>query len=122
MHGAACVGLAGWITFGVGIAAHHSVLPYDNTQPTTITGTVTRLVWQNPHTYVYVDVDTGDRVEQWVIESEGASLLARLGWQKDTLAAGDRITSVGGRANNGATRMRCQTIETADGQRLRCFP
>ena len=32
-------------------------------------------------------------------------LLARLGWQKDTLEPGDHVTSIGGRAKSGATTM-----------------
>ena len=105
------------------LSAHHSVLPFDGTRPTTITGVVTSVVWQNPHIHISLDVtdDRGD-VERWGIESEGPRLLGRLGWSEDSVKVGDLVTSVGARARSGARLMRCKTIETADGRRLPCFP
>lgn len=122
MRGIACAGLAWWVAAAAAAGAHHSILPYDNTRPTTVTGTVTRLVWQNPHTYVYLDVRARDGLERWVVESEGESVLERLGWRKEALAVGDRVTVTGGRTRSGETRMRCRTIEAADGTLLPCFP
>jgi hypothetical protein len=115
-------GLA-WLAPAPPLSAHHSVLPFDGTRPTTITGVVTRIVWQNPHTHISLDV-TDDRggVERWGIESEGPRLLGRLGWTEESVTVGDLVTSVGARARSGERLMRCKTIETADGRRLPCFP
>src|SRR5262245_39678378 len=65
---------------------HHSTLPFDGEHPTTISGNVTKFAWQNPHTYIYVDVKTSSgAIQHWTIESESPNLLARLGWSKDLL-------------------------------------
>ena len=39
-----------------GALAHHSVLPFDDAHGTVVTGTVTRFLWQNPHTLVALEV------------------------------------------------------------------
>ena len=114
----ACLGLCTATAFG-----HHSTLPYDGDHPTTIRGIVTRFEWRNPHTYIYVDARNADGViEHWTIESESPNLLSRLGWTKDSMRAGDWITSLGGRAKSGATSMRCKWVEVDKEHKLPCFP
>ena len=116
-----------WVGLGLVVAAlpltaHHSVLPFDGSTPTTVTGAVTRVLWQNPHAYVSLDV-RGDRgTERWTIESEAPVVLERLGWTKDLLAIGDVITTTGARARDGRPLMRCAFVELAKGRRLPCFP
>jgi hypothetical protein len=97
-------------------AAHHSVLPFDGVTKTTIEGTVARLLWQNPHTFVAVDVGA----HRWTIESEGASILQRLGWTSESLTVGDAVTVTGARARDGRRLMRCHTIKT-HARELPCF-
>src|SRR5690606_36157399 len=82
--------------------AHHSVLPYDNARGLELAGTVAGTVWQNPHTYIYVEVagDSGE-VQRWTVESEGASVLRRLGWSAESLPRGARIEVVGAPARDG---------------------
>jgi hypothetical protein len=101
--------------------AHHSVLAYDGGTPTTITGTVAKVLWQNPHAYIDLDVTTGGTRARWIIENEGPVALERLGWTKTTLKPGDVITITGARARDGATRMRCASVTLAGGRQLPCF-
>jgi hypothetical protein len=101
------------------VVAHHSVLPFDGTTATIIEGTVTQVVWQNPHTMLSVDTVTGGT---WTIESEGSTVLMRLGWTSGSVKMGDRVTVVGARAKDGRHLMRCKTITLADGRALLCFP
>jgi len=102
-------------------AAHHSVLAYDGTAPTTITGTVVKVLWQNPHAYIDLDVAANGTATRWIVENEGPVALERLGWTKSTLTAGDVITITGARARDGGPRMRCATVQLADARRLPCF-
>ena len=105
------------------LLAHHSILPFDGTHPTTLTGVVTKFEWLSPHTYIYMDVrNEKDNVERWAIESESPILLQRLGWTKDSMKPGDRITITGGRARNGARIVRCKVVELTGGRKLPCFP
>ena len=103
--------------------AHHSTTGFDGTQPATVTGVVTRLAWQNPHTTIDLDVaDEKGNIEKWTIESESLYILQRLGWTKDLIKPGQQIRSIGGRAKNGSYIMRCKTVELSDGRKLPCFP
>jgi hypothetical protein len=101
---------------------HHSVLPFDGTVATTLEGTVTGVLWQNPHALIRLEA-RADRgaVERWTIESEGATELTRLGWTADTVKAGSQIRTTGARARDGRRMLRCQTITLDDGRRLACF-
>jgi hypothetical protein len=73
--------------------AHHSFAPFDLTQEKTITGTVSRFEWTNPHSWIFVDVpnDKGG-VDSWAIEGMSPNYLARRGWTKTTVKPGDTIT------------------------------
>jgi hypothetical protein len=101
---------------------HHSVLPFDGTRGITFSGTVTRFLWQNPHTLIALDVSRPDgAVEHWMIESESPRILERLGWSDRSLEVGVHVTVEGAAAKDGSLVMRCRAIELGDGRRLPCF-
>ena len=51
----ACAGLAAAISLPV--SAHHSfAAEFDANKPVTLNGAVTKVEWQNPHIWVYLDV------------------------------------------------------------------
>ena len=78
---------------GVTVRAHHSFAPYDLTAEKTITGTVNRFEWTNPHSWIWVDVPNGKGgVDTWGVEGMSPNYLARRGWTKSTLKFGDKIT------------------------------
>ena len=42
-------------------AAHHSfAAEYDADRPVTLTGSVTKMAWINPHSWIYIDVKKAD--------------------------------------------------------------
>ena len=114
--------LACLLLAGVAVKAHHSVLGFDGTRPVTVRGVVSDVVWGNPHTYIAVDVADGGAPGRWVIESEGAVVLQRLGWSKTSVRKGDRIVSIGGPGRDGGRVMRCESVTTAGGAKLPCYP
>jgi len=79
------------LTIGIGSAgAHHSVAgQFDNAKRTKITGTISKIDWINPHTYVYLDVknDKGD-VTTWRLESLPTAMLRKAGLTSELLIAG----------------------------------
>src|SRR4026209_2701986 len=77
----------------VPIAAHHSFeAEYDRSQKVTLKGTVTKIEWQNPHGYDYVEVaDANGAVVNWAIEVGAPNGLYRAGWRKDSLKIGDKV-------------------------------
>src|SRR5438270_636226 len=75
------------------LAAHHSfAAEYDANKPITVTGTVTKVEWTNPHARIYVDVkDEKGAVTNWNFEMGGPLQLKRLGWQRDSVKVGDEL-------------------------------
>jgi DNA/RNA endonuclease YhcR with UshA esterase domain len=104
------------------VSAHHSTADYDLTRPAAATGIVTRFEWENPHSHIYLDSSADDgTVEHWVIEMDSPRGLERLGWSKDSLKPGDRVTCSGARAKDGSPRMRCTQVKLAGGTVLQSF-
>ena len=93
--------------------AHHSfAAEYDSQKPVKVTGAVTRVDWQNPHAYFYVDVkntETG-RVENWAFEMGAPAVLVKQGWTKSSLHVGDVIIVEGTRAKDGGTHGNARSV------------
>ena len=78
-----------------GLSAHHSFSPFNMETEKTITGTVNRFEWTNPHTWVWIDVsDEKGASTTWGVEGMSPNYLARRGWSKDTFKPGDTVTLV----------------------------
>ena len=77
--------------------AHHSfTAEYDAAKPVTLTGTVTKVEWMNPHARFYIDVkDDSGTVTNWELELGSPNALMRLGWTRNSLQA--RRSGHGGR-------------------------
>jgi len=73
--------------------AHHSFAAFDITTEKTVTGTVKRFNYTNPHTWIWLDVanDQGG-VDTWGFEGMSPNYLARRGWTRNTLKPGDKLT------------------------------
>ncbi len=100
--------------------AHHSfAAEYDSKQPVTFKGVVTKLDWMNPHVYFYVDVKEADgSVTHWSCEAGNPNALARRGWRKNSLKAGDEVTVQGFRARDATYTMNARGITLADGTKV----
>jgi hypothetical protein len=83
--------------------AHHSfAAEFDAKQPITLTGTVTKVEWTNPHVWFYLDVkDPGGKVTNWGMEMGGPNGLLRAGWTRNSMKAGDVVTVDGFKARSG---------------------
>jgi hypothetical protein len=105
-------------TLGAVMAAnsHHSFpAQYDVEKPITLTGTVTKVEWTNPHIFVYIDVpdeETGADVN-WALEMGGPNALLRLGWKRDSLKPGDVVTVEGSLARDGSNLANAKSIVMA---------
>src|SRR5437763_1353302 len=107
-------------------AAHHSFgAEYDDRQPITITGTVTRIDWTNPHSYVFLDVkDARGQVANWKFEGYPPGVLYRTGWKRNvTMKAGDTVTIFGWRARDGSNWAHSRQVTFAKtGKKLQSGP
>jgi hypothetical protein len=94
-------------------AAHHSfAAQYDSEKPVKVTGYVTRIDWQNPHVYFYIDVKNPEsgRVENWAFEMGAPTAIARQGWTKTTMKIGDEVTVEGTRARTGGFHANARSV------------
>ncbi len=76
------------------VFAHHGTgASYQMDKTIILTGTVTQILWSNPHVGIFIDVkgDQGN-VEHWTAESVAPAMLKLAGWTKDRLKVGDQIT------------------------------
>jgi hypothetical protein len=95
---------------GVQIEAHHSFAAvFDANQPITVKGTLTEVRLENPHSWFFLDVSAGGKVEKWAFEAGTPSGLIRSGLKPGFVKAGDEVTIKGWRArdasaNAGAVR------------------
>lgn len=114
------LGLLAATLTGVPAAAHHSFSAiFDASKPVTVTGTVTRVEWMNPHTWIYLDAKAdGGAAEAWAFELGSPNRLMRYGWSQDSLTAGTRVTITGSRARDGSLKAAATDVTLPDGKQL----
>ena len=110
----------GIVLIAVPVSAHHAfAAEFDSAQPITLKGTITKMEWINPHTWIHVDVKKPDgAVESWMIEGGPPNALYRRGFTRDSLPAGAEILVEGFRAKDGSMRGNGRDITFADGRKL----
>ena len=105
----------------VPLGAHHNFRSeFDINAPFTVTGTVTKVEWTNPHAWFYVDVkDAKGEVVNWAMEMGSPNALMRAGWKRTSMNAGDAVSVDGykswDRKNTGNAR---SVVLTRTGQKL----
>ena len=109
------------IIAGPSAFAHHAFsAEFDAKQPIKMTGTVTKLEWQNPHTWFYIDVkDDVGKITNWGLEMGSPNLLIRSGWSRNSMKMGDVVTVEGYRSKDGSNIANAWVVTlTNTGQRL----
>jgi hypothetical protein len=86
------------------VLAHHGLAAqFDTHQPITLTGTVTKVDWINPHARFYLEVkDESNTVTTWELDMGSPSTQMLRGWKIDTLRRGDHVTVSAYRARDGS--------------------
>ena len=100
--------------------AHHSfAAEYDANKPVTVSGTVTKMEWMNPHARFYVEVkDDAGKVTSWNFELGAIPTLLKQGWKKDSLKAGDQVTVEGSRNKDGSNTANARSVTLPDGRHV----
>jgi hypothetical protein len=102
------------------LLAHHSfAAEYDRTKTVTLQGVVTKVDWENPHTWLYLEVkDEDGKLVSWAVEAANPSALTHAGWSKDSLKAGDTVKVEGYLAKNGSKTANARAVTLPDGRRV----
>jgi len=95
---------AGLLLAVMPILAHHSFMAeYDESRLISLSGTVTKVYWKNPHVTFDLDVKDGSgKAINWELELGSPNALLRQGWKVDSLKQGARVAVTGFGARNGS--------------------
>ena len=110
----------GVVLAAVPVLAHHSfAAEYDRSKPITLTGSVTKVDWVNPHARFHMDVkDASGKVVNWEIELGSPAGLIRRGWTRNSLKIGEPVTVEGFLAKDGSPLANSSTVKLSDGRRV----
>jgi uncharacterized protein DUF6152 len=102
------------------LVAHHAFnAEFDAKRPVKFKGTVTKMVWVNPHAWIYVDVKKADgSVEEWMVEAGTPNTLLRRGLTRQSLPVGTEITVDGYQSKDGSLRANGRDLTLPNGQTL----
>ena len=102
------------------VSAHHAFsAEFDADRPVKLKGTVTKMEWVNPHSWIHIDVKKDDgSVESWMVEGGTPNTLLRRGFTKDSLAVGTQILVDGFQSKDGRLRANGRDITLPDGRAL----
>jgi hypothetical protein len=106
---------------GAGAAAgHHSfAAEYDSNRPLTVTGTVVRLEWTNPHARLYVDAkDDAGTLQHWDFELGPPTSLMRRGWNRKSLQPGHMVTVDGFHSKTEPYVANARKVTLSDGREV----
>lgn len=101
-------------------STHHAFsAEFDADRPVELKGTVTKMEWINPHSWIHIDVEKDDgTVEAWMIEGGAPNAILRRGFTADSLQAGTVILVEGYQARDGSNRANGRDITFEDGTKL----
>ena len=102
------------------VVAHHAFsAEFDADTPIHLKGTVTKMEWINPHSWVHIEVTNDDGSKTvWMVEGGTPNTLFRRGFTKDSLAPGTDIVVDGYQAKDGSDKMNGRDLTFPDGSKL----
>ena len=114
---------AGLLLVGSPAFAHHGDAGRYEDSIITMTGTVVDMQLVDPHSVIVFDVaDESGKTVRWSAELNGRGGLSKMGWTKNTLKTGDKITVTGRKVKSGAPYMnltdRANIVLAADGKEI----
>ena len=111
--------IVGVVVVCVPFFAHHGNAAYEGNLTEVKNATVTKLVWANPHTIVLFDApNEKGEVVHWNAEMGSPSALVNVGWNKNSLTPGDKVTIFIHQAKTKNPVGRIQYLVLADGSKL----
>jgi hypothetical protein len=99
-------------------AAHHSFALFDHVNRVTVSGTVARFDWTNPHVFIDLEVADGAGVRHYSVECASPNVLTRVGWKYSDIKKGDKVTLLINPLRNGQPGGMLESATLADGRVL----
>ena len=116
------VGCVGLVVSGAALPvwAHHAFsAEFDASKPIELKGTIVKMEWVNPHTWLHIDVkDSAGNVQKWMIEGGPPTSLLRRGFTKESLKVGSEVNVTGFLAKAGGNKANGRDVTFTDGQKL----
>ncbi|MEO8097571.1 MAG: DUF6152 family protein [Acidobacteriota bacterium] len=111
--------LAGMLINTAPVSAHHSfAAEYDSKNLLTLTGTISKVEWTNPHIYIHLDVkDATGKVTTWALEGYPPNTLKRTGFPRGVLKDGDTVTITAYKAKDGSNTGAGREVTFKDGSK-----
>ena len=108
------------VVAAVPVWAHHAfAAEFDADSPIELSGTVIRMEWVNPHTWIHIDVAQPDgSLQRWMIEGGPPTSLLRRGFTKRSLLAGTEVFVAGFQAKDGSNKANGRDVTFVDGSKL----
>jgi hypothetical protein len=123
-HRTTAFALAALLLAGSAWAHHNMSALFDFKDRVTLTGTMTKMDWRNPHIFVYVDAKMGDQVQAWSIEGPPPNFFRTRDINKADIemAIGKGVTAEVSRARNGSHSGLIRTLTLPDGRVVSACP
>ena len=98
------------------VSGHHSDAGLDMGSVVILEGAVTEFNWRNPHVYFTVET-TDERGEpvQWALQMGSTISVTRLGWTRESLSIGDRVTVRAHPSRDGRPYALADSVEKESG-------
>jgi uncharacterized protein DUF6152 len=116
----ALIGVGGFMLWAGPALAHHAFsAEFDADKPVKLQGTVTKVEWINPHSWIHVAVKRPDgKVEDWMVEGGAPQALIRRGFNRQSLPIGTEIVVQGYQSKDGTTKANGRDLTLPDGKTL----
>jgi hypothetical protein len=115
--------LATLLVVGSAWAHHNMSALFDFNDRVTLTGTLTKIDWRNPHIYLYVDTKA-DQVQNWSVEGPPPGFFRNRDVEKTDFekAVGKTVTFEASRARDGSRSGLLRVITLPDGKVVSACP